>query len=113
MEVRVKSYFWGLYEKSMPESLPLHRKLKEAGRAGFDYLELSVDESDEKLALLNWDDKTVIDLERSRQEAGVPIKSMCLSGHRRFPLGHPQEDIREKSLVIMQKAIALSAKLGN
>ncbi len=45
----------GLYEKSMPDTLSLEEKLIAAKREGFDYLELSIDESDEKLARLDWD----------------------------------------------------------
>ena len=50
----MKEYRLGLYEKSMPSSLTLEQKLTEAKAAGFDYLELSIDETDAKLARLDW-----------------------------------------------------------
>lgn len=49
----MKAYRLGLYEKSMPNTLSLPEKLAEAKKAGFDYLELSIDESDEKLSRLD------------------------------------------------------------
>jgi len=108
----MKPYQLGLYEKSMPNSLSLGEKLVETRRAGFDYLELSVDETDEKLARLQWQDKEIDSLCALQAETGVPVKSICLSGHRRFPLGHPDASIQKKSLQIMRDAIRLSARLG-
>jgi predicted hexulose-6-phosphate isomerase len=108
----MRKYRLGLYEKSMPVSLTLAEKLGEAGRAGFDYLELSIDETDEKLARLDWSRTEILALREAQEEAGVPIGSICLSGHRRFPLGHPDPEVQRESLAIMEKAIRLAARLG-
>lgn len=47
----------GLYEKALPNSLTLNEKLVLAKDIGFDFFEISIDESDEKLARLDWDKK--------------------------------------------------------
>jgi predicted hexulose-6-phosphate isomerase len=107
-----KPYRLGLYEKGMPGNLGFPQKLAEARNAGFDYLELSVDETDEKLARLDWSAAEVNALRRAIEEAGVPVYSICLSGHRRFPLGDPDAAQRERSLAIMEKACVLAAALG-
>lgn len=96
----------------MPGSLSLPEKLGETGNAGFDYLELSIDESDEKLSRLEWTKDKICSLQSHITETGIPVKSICLSGHRRFPLGDPDPDIREKSLDIMEKALVLASRLG-
>lgn len=44
----------GLYEKAQPDAIVLEEKLDNAARAGFDSFELSVDESDQRLARLAW-----------------------------------------------------------
>lgn len=108
----IQRYYLGLYEKSMPNDLPLAEKLQTVRSCGFDYLELSVDETEEKLARLDWDDKQISELKKSMEASGVPIRSICLSGHRKYPLGHPDIAVRQKSLLIMEKAIVLAAKLG-
>ena len=108
----MKSYQLGLYEKSMPDTLSLAEKLAETGNAGFDYLELSIDESDEKLSRLEWGMEEIKSLRNHIYEAGIPVKSICLSGHRRFPLGDPDPDIRERSMGIMEKALVLASRLG-
>lgn len=108
----MKDYALGLYEKSMPNSLSITEKLFAARDAGYDYLELSIDETDEKLSRLDWsasDIKTIMDAQLA---SGIPIRSICLSGHRKYPLGHPDAQIREKSLLIMEKAVELAARLG-
>jgi predicted hexulose-6-phosphate isomerase len=108
----VKPYQLGLYEKSMPGSLSLGEKLRETGVAGFDYMELSVDETGEKLARLDWSAAEINALRRAVDETGIPILSICLSGHRRFPLGDPDAAVRKQSLAIMEKAVLLAQRLG-
>ncbi|GHV79584.1 L-xylulose 5-phosphate 3-epimerase [Spirochaetia bacterium] len=108
----MKPYRLGLYEKSMPNTLSLCQKLAETKAGGFDYLELSVDETEEKLARLDWGDAEISALRRAMEETGVPIHSICLSGHRRFPLGDPDPAVRQKSLAIMEGALALASRLG-
>ena len=44
-----KEYRLGLYEKSMPRTLTCVEKLTIANNSGFDYLEISIDESDAKI----------------------------------------------------------------
>ena len=108
----MKEYRLGLYEKRMPSSLTLEQKLTEAKAAGFDYLELSIDETDAKLARLDWSQEEIAGLVQAQLEQGLPIRSICLSGHRKYPLGHPDPAVQKQSLAIMEKAVCLAAQLG-
>ena len=45
-----KAYTLGLYEKAMPKDLSWKEKMLAAKGAGFDFIEISIDETDEKLA---------------------------------------------------------------
>ena len=105
-------YLLGLYEKSMPNTLSIYEKLKEAKMAGFDYLELSIDETDGKLARLEWGAEEISAINTAQSELNLPIKSLCLSGHRKYPLGSSDEKTRSKGLDIMKKTIKLASKLG-
>jgi L-ribulose-5-phosphate 3-epimerase/hexulose-6-phosphate isomerase len=96
----------------MPGTLSLEQKLGETRKAEFDYLELSIDETDEKLARLQWGGTGIISLHRSIEESGIPIRSICLSAHRRFPLGDLDPEIGRRSLAIMEGAITLASRLG-
>jgi len=102
----------GIYEKALPSSFSWEEKLMAAKEAGFDYLEISIDETDEKLARLDWSTQEREDLKKLISSTGVMIPSMCLSGHRRFPFGSKNVDTRKKAFDIMKKAIKLSVDLG-
>jgi predicted hexulose-6-phosphate isomerase len=108
----MSAYKLGLYEKAMPGNLSLAEKLAAAREAGYDFMELSIDETDEKLARLEWTDAEICALRRDTETAATPVSSICLSGHRRFPLGDPDRAARERGLAIMEKAIRFAARLG-
>lgn len=108
----MKAYTLGLYEKAMPGGMSFREMLLMIARCGFDRLEISVDESNARLARLEWKNVEIKELRQIIDDTGVPIKTMCLSGHRRFPMGSHDPQIRERSLDIMKKAVELSAALG-
>lgn len=47
----MKAYSIGLYEKAMPNTLTWKEKLEAAKEAGYDFVEISIDETDAKLAV--------------------------------------------------------------
>ena len=108
----MKAYTLGLYEKSMPGTLTWKEKLLEAREAGFDFVEISIDETDEKLDRLNWTKEERLELVKIMYEVGVPIRTMCLSGHRKYPIGSNDEAVCRRGMEIMEKAIELSEDLG-
>ncbi len=105
-------YSLGLYEKAMPDGLSFREMLELTARTGFDRLELSVDETDMRLARLDWQSGQVHELKRLMDDSGVLIRTMCLSGHRKYPLGSHDPAVRARSLEIMRKAVDLASKLG-
>ncbi|MGF1777556.1 L-ribulose-5-phosphate 3-epimerase [Vibrio nomapromontoriensis] len=102
----------GLYEKALPDHFSWEQKIKETKQLGFDFLEISVDESDERRSRLDWDDNTIYELRRLCEEHALPLQSMCLSAHRKFPFGSQDESIRHQAAIHMEKAITLAYKLG-
>ncbi len=107
-----KAYTLGLYEKSMPSSLSWREKLQAAKEAGFDFVEISIDETEEKLKRLDMPIEERLNLVQTMNEIGVPIRTMCLSGHRKYPLGSNDPKICARGIEIMQKAIQLAEDLG-
>jgi L-ribulose-5-phosphate 3-epimerase len=102
----------GLYEKALPASLSWEERLAAAGQAGYDFIEISIDESDERLARLDWAAAERAALRRSIDNTGVRIMTMCLSGHRKYPLGSHQPEIRRRGLEILHKAIDFAGDIG-
>ncbi len=107
-----RAYTLGLYEKAMPSELTWREKLEAAKAAGFDFVEISIDETDAKLGRLDMTKEERLELLGVMKEVGVPIRTMCLSGHRKYPLGSSDPAVRAKSLEIMEKAIGLAEDLG-
>lgn len=108
----MQSYLLGQYEKSMPHSMSLREKLLLSRKCGFDYLEISVDETDEKLSRLDWGKEERHALRRAVEEAGQPVLSMCLSAHRKYPLGSSNPETAAQSLAISEKAVQFCAEIG-
>ena len=108
----MKKYAIGLYEKAMPPTMSWREKLEFAKSAGYDFVEISIDEKDEKLARLDWTAAERLELIQTMKEVGLPIHSMCLSGHRKYPFGASDPAVRARSMEIMEKAILLAADLG-
>ena len=102
----------GIYEKALPKNISWQDRLSIAKACGFDFVEISIDETDERLARLDWSEKERIQLVKAIIKTGVTIPSMCLSGHRRFPFGSRDEATRARAYEIMEKAIKLAVDLG-
>lgn len=105
-------YALGLYEKAMPGTMTIGEKLECAKECGYDYVELSVDETDEKLARLDWTKEERLVLVKEMYRVGLPLRSMCLSGHRKYPFGAKDPEVRKRGMEIMEKAIDLADDLG-
>ena len=108
----MKPYAIGLYEKAMPKTMTWPEKLECARECGYDFVEISIDETDDKLARLDWTEEERLELVREMRRTGVPIRSMCLSGHRKYRFGSADPAVRERSMQIMEKAIQLADDLG-
>ena len=102
----------GLYEKALPEEMALPDKFRSAKKLGFDYLEISVDESDEKISRLYLTADRQQALGEELRSTGLGMQSLCLSAHRRFPFGSADSGKRKMALEIMEKAILFSKRLG-
>ncbi len=73
---------------------------------------MSLDETDARLARLDWSPEQRLALVKAVAETGVRVPSMCLSAHRRFPLGSEDDAVRHQGLEIMRKAIQLAQDVG-
>ena len=96
----------------MHPDLTWREKLSFAKESGYDFVEISIDEKEEKLSRLDWTARERRELVEAMQEVGLPIRSMCLSGHRKYPLGSADPAVRQRGMEIMEKAVDLADDLG-
>jgi L-ribulose-5-phosphate 3-epimerase len=102
----------GLYEKALPTEMEWSTKLLAAKKLGFDFMEISIDETDQRLARLDWTTEEKNNLLHHMRVAEMPIMSMCFSAHRRYPLGSRNPEVRQKSLDLMEKALVFARDMG-
>ena len=102
----------GIYEKAFDPKISWEERLDRAGKLGFDYVEISIDETDDRLARLDWNKEQKKQLLDAIWNSGVDIRSMCLSAHRRFPFGSKFAAVRDNAHLIMEKAIDFAGELG-
>ncbi len=109
MEFR-DTYRIGLYEKAMPSELTWEERLESAKDAGYDYIEMSVDETDMRMSRLDWDDGQIFELLEAQKKVGLPIETICFSAQRKYPLGSKiwEEEAKE----LLRKGVIFAKKLG-
>lgn len=102
----------GLYEKALPPELSWEERLAAAGQAGYDFIDISIDESDERLSRLDWSASERAALRRAVANTGVKVSTMCLSAHRKYPFGSRDPEIRRQAKEIMVKAVDFAVDIG-
>ncbi|HBU13362.1 MAG TPA: hypothetical protein DEB31_11795 [Clostridiales bacterium] len=68
----------GLYEKAIAFSLSWEEKLELTRRAGYDFLEINVDGSEQRLPRI-YDKNTAARLRDATRQAGVPARRLTTS----------------------------------
>lgn len=102
----------GIYEKAIPNRYDWATKIKIAKAAGFDFIEMSVDESDFRQYRLTWSKERRAYLRQLLFDNDIYINSICLSGHRKYPFGSKSPETRRRAYEMMDQAIELAQDLG-
>lgn len=108
----MKRYEIGLYEKAMRGTLSWHDKLQCAKDCNYDYLEICVDASEEKIGRIYMSPDEIKEILDAEFEVGFPIRSMSVSALTKYALGDPDEMIRKRGMEIAERSIELAAALG-
>lgn len=108
----MKAYALGLYEKAMPAALSWKEKLEAAKEAGYDYVELSIDDSEEKIGRLDMPKEERLALVETMYEVGIPIRTMCVSALTRYSMGNDKPDYVKKGMEILEKSIQFADDIG-
>lgn len=101
----------GIYEKALAGDSWADR-CAAAAAAGYGFIELSVDDSPQKLARLNWSSSEQHRMRQTAAAAGVRIGTIVLSAHRVYPWGSADDATREIADQLASRAIDLAAGLG-
>lgn len=108
----MKKYEIGLYEKAMRNTLTWKEKLQCAKECGYDYLEISIDATEEKINRIYMDTEEKREIMEAIFDTGIPIGSMSVSALTKYALGDPDQAVRDRGMEIAEKSIQLSSALG-
>jgi L-ribulose-5-phosphate 3-epimerase len=108
----MKAYALGLYEKAMPGDLSWRERLLAAKEAGYDYVELSIDDSEEKIGRLDMPKEDRLALVRTMYETGIPIRTMCVSALTKYSMGNDKPEYEKRGMEILEKSIRFADDLG-
>jgi L-ribulose-5-phosphate 3-epimerase len=102
----------GIYEKAFPAECSWEQILNSAKQAGYDFVEMSIDESQNRLDRLLWSHTEREALRHAVFKTEMPIWGMGVSAHRKYPLGSASSDLRQQGLDILYRSVELAADLG-
>jgi L-ribulose-5-phosphate 3-epimerase len=102
----------GIYEKALPQAMAWPARLAAARQAGYHFVEIAIDDTDDRLTRLDWGRPERSALRAASLDTGVPLLSLSLSAHRRYPLGSLSLETRRQALAILDKALDFSAAIG-
>lgn len=102
----------GIYEKALPNGPSWKDTCAAAAGLGFDFVELSIDETEERIARLYWSAEERRAFRDAVYDSGMNLQTLCLSAHRRFPLGSADRRTREKAREILERAISFAGEFG-
>lgn len=108
----MKKYEIGLYEKAMRNTLTWKEKLQCAKECGYDYLEISIDATEEKINRIYMDTEEKREIMEAIFDTGIPIGSMSVSALTKYALGDLDQAVRDRGMEIAEKSIQLSSALG-
>lgn len=102
----------GIYEKALESQRDWKVFFQQVADGGFSFVDLSIDETPERSARLDWDQQTRQEVRRAAAEVGVQIGGICLSLHRKVMPGSQDPKIRAQAVEVYRKGIDFCADLG-
>ena len=106
-------YSLGMYEKALPDGMPLEEKMKIAKESGFDHVEFCVDLLPERAARLNWSKEEREKWRSLSVSMGVPFTTFSLSLLRKTPLGMLDRKKNEEAFRVIDEGCRLAVDLGS
>ena len=101
----------GLYEKSISPDLCWEDKFKLIKDAGYDYFEIAIDATPERLARLE-DRGEQLRIRRASESLDTPLYTMAFTANRFYPLGSEDGEIRAEGIRLCKRALDFASFVG-
>ena len=107
----------GIYEKALigndlATGDDWRRFLEQVPGAGFSFVDLSIDESPEREARLDWGPSQCRRVREAAEDVGTSIGGVCLSIHRRIAPGSADPQMRRRARRAMARGLEVCHDLG-
>jgi L-ribulose-5-phosphate 3-epimerase len=107
----------GIYEKALignalSTGSDWRHFLEQVPQAGFSYLDLSIDETPEREARLDWGPAQCRRVRDAADDVGTAIGGVCLSVHRKIGPGSAEPETRRRARAVMTRGLEVSHDLG-
>lgn len=109
----MQSYSLGIYEKAMPDHLDLEQKLLCAQKFGFDFLELVIDQNEDRQKRLDWSKQERLSLQHFMFSNAITAMTLSISALRSYPLGSLDPAISGRGVELLKKGIDLAYDIGS
>lgn len=106
-----KKYALGLYEKAMPD-VSWREKLLIARDAGYDFVEMSIDATEEKIGRVYSSGEWRNQMAELCRELEMPIGTLNDSALTKYSLGNPDPKVQARGMEIAELSVYLAADLG-
>ena len=103
---------FGIYEKALPKASNWDQKTRSAKAAGFDFVELCIDETQERIDRLALTESGAREMAAIARDNGLVMHSLCLSAHRKFPLGSRDDAVVDTSIELATRALDFANTTG-
>ncbi len=108
----MKDYTIGLYEKAMPADISWREKLKAAKDANYDFVELSIDATEDRIRRIYMTKEERLDLVKQLYELDMPIGTLNDSALTKYAIGSEDDATAARGMEILEGSISLAADLG-
>lgn len=107
----------GIYEKALvgnrlEDGDDWRSFLAQVPEAGFSFLDVSIDESPQREARLDWDARQCRLVRDAAESVGTAIGGVCLSIHRRIGPGSADPAVRRRAREVMARGLQVCHDLG-
>jgi len=109
--LKLRNLPFGLYEKSICSSLKWDDKFNLTKDAGYDYFEIAIDATPEKLNRLE-DRNEQSSIRRVSESLNMPLYTFAFTANRFFPLGSEDDSIRKEGVRLLKRALDFAAFVG-
>ncbi len=102
---------FGIYEKAICASLSWEDKLNLAKESGYDFIEMNIDATEERMERLYCPDYANV-VKNAIMKTSIPIYTLALTANRSYPVGSTNGNIREKGIELIKKAVDFAYHSG-